>query len=309
VTAPEARGTIAAMPASEFPSHLDLLFSAEVVCLREESWDRVIRASSKRLGTATLDGLLAGDPFSNAMDTVEWPGPGAMPTQAEALALVADCGDSGPRTSAIALGFEPQVRVARWERCAAEIATDCGIGGFASAALRKLIEDEEENQKLLAEYEAKDGWSGLVLERQGQSLVLSSSGYGDGAYDAWWGMSEAGRPVCLAIDFDVLAEGVFTEGRVPLPLKRGTTEIPGLPSVRIAAGLFGRERPAVVAKGLAPLHYVYTRVVDAEGKLHAPKVEHGAKGTLKLDLRPFSSATTLVVRLVTGSRPMAIVRG
>jgi hypothetical protein len=296
------------MPATESPSHLDLLFSDGEVCLEEVAWDRVIRASSRKVGTATFDGLMVGDPFTG-MDDVKWPGPGALPSSAEAVALVADCKESGDRTAALALCFEPGVPVARWVRCEAEILVDSGTGGFVSAALRKTLESEDESHGLLEEYETRDGWTGVVLERQGQSFVASSSGWGDGAYDAWWGMSAAGRPVCLAIDFDVLTEGVFTEGQVPLPLKRGTTAVPGLPGVHVAAGLFSRERPKVVAKGLPQGHYVYTRVVDAEGKLHAPKVEHGAPGTLTLDLRPFAGARALIVRLVTGTKPMEIVAG
>ena len=114
------------MPATEVPSHLDLLFSAEAVSLKEVAWERVIRASSKRLGPATFDGLLVGDPFSNAMDAVKWPGPGALPSVAEALALVADCGESGDRTAALALCFETEP-VTSWTRCEAEIDTDLSL--------------------------------------------------------------------------------------------------------------------------------------------------------------------------------------
>jgi hypothetical protein len=294
------------MPATDHPCHLDLLFADGTVTLRDATNDRDLRASWRDLGPVALRGLLIGDPFSGSMVPVHWPGEGSVPATAVARVLVVDAAEEGDRVSALALLFEPSARITRWERCDATMETDCAIGGFASAALKPAIDDEEHDHALLERYEAADGWCGTVLTVDEQSVALSSTGYGDGAYDAWWGVTDDGTPAALAIDFDVLSEGVFEEARVPLPLPRGATRVAQLPHVHLNAGWFRRQRPQIVTSQLPDGHSVYTRVVDRSGKLRAPEVTHGTAG-FTIDLRPFDEPQALLIRMVTGYAPMEIV--
>ena len=286
---------------------LDLLFSGRPVILHDATWNRDVTAESRELGTVVLRGLLVGDPFSAGMTEIEWPGVGSMPTTATARAVVVDCRDSGDRVASLAVVFDAELTVANWVRCNAGVETDCCIGGFASAAIQGALDEEQTNERLLAEYENKDGWNGLILSRDNQSVVLASSGWGDGAYDAWWGLSSTGVPICVAIDFDVLSEDVFTEANVSLPLKGRLVKLPALPGVTLKAGLLKRTQPKVVTKRLPQGHSVYTRVFDSDGAMKAPKVTYDSSGGYSIDLRPFNKATSLIVRLVTGHRPMEIV--
>jgi predicted DNA-binding WGR domain protein len=49
-----------------------------------------------------------------------------------------------------------------------------------------------------------EDWATAILEPKTKAnIVLCSSGWGDGFYTSWWGLSKSGQPLCLLTDFDV----------------------------------------------------------------------------------------------------------
>ena len=101
---------------------------------------------------------------------------------------------------------------------------DSGTGCFcdlsAALALKALDEVEHANDNwegwLMAKLrkgmlESKQAWgSGSAVtvpdKRARANVVAFSSGWGDGFYGSWWGLSRKGEPLCLVTDFGVLPE-------------------------------------------------------------------------------------------------------
>lgn len=301
------------------PPYLDLFFRPGVTTVRDPEEDRVAQAWAKPLGRATFDGILACDPFDASMPAREagdidgppvvWPGPGALPRTADAFALVADFGLGG-QAAALLLRFDgPAVPPARWARGEATAYTDCDTAGFVSAPLRALIAEEKESDALRGEFDGGAGSeTGIILEREGQSIVVAQTP-DEGGYETWWGLARDGQPVCLAVDFELLTRSVFQEARVPLPVRRGTTRVSGLPGVRVRAGLLRPSRLTVTDGALSPGEYVYVRVADAAGVRHAPALARQGADGLRFDLRTVPAARELIIRRVTGTAPMEIDEG
>jgi hypothetical protein len=88
---------------------------------------------------------------------------------------------------------------------------DSGTGCFIDAAAVKLLDDHatpenDYNQDLIdlmeKTYVHTWSWMDHVLDSgTGANVIAFSSGWGDGAYPSYWGLDEAGAPVCLVTDF------------------------------------------------------------------------------------------------------------
>lgn len=99
---------------------------------------------------------------------------------------------------------------------------DSGTGCFcdlsAALALKALDEVEHANDNwdgwLMAKLrkgmlESKQAWgsgSAITVPDTRANVVAFSSGWGDGFYGSWWGLSKKGEPLCLVTDFGVLPE-------------------------------------------------------------------------------------------------------
>ncbi len=91
---------------------------------------------------------------------------------------------------------------------------DAGMGCFIDAdtlqALSKERAWEFYEQCVLGEMhkggEYRD-WANIVIDQDtGGNLVVFSSGYGDGVYPSYWGVSATGELCCLVTDFAILVE-------------------------------------------------------------------------------------------------------
>lgn len=112
------------------------------------------------------------------------------------------------------------------------------------------------------------------------NLVAFSSGWGDGAYSSYWGLSASGAALELVTDFRLLVRSQTQAVRLPLPLKRGPLLHPVLTALQLSA------------QALGPHRVELTGVCDVEATAHGPKgplgpVSSDAKGARRvLSLEP-----------------------
>jgi Protein of unknown function (DUF4241) len=88
---------------------------------------------------------------------------------------------------------------------------DAGTGCFMDAEAAKLLDGRstEENgynedliDRMQATYVPTWSWLDFPLDPvTGANVVAFSSGWGDGSYPSYWGLDDAGTPVCLVTDF------------------------------------------------------------------------------------------------------------
>lgn len=99
--------------------------------------------------------------------------------------------------------------VAGW-RSVGLIAIDSGNAAFFDPRLSSSIRSpdviERFNESLLAALEksARPTYSIAAIPWNGMTYVAFSSGFGDGTYPVFLGSSDAGRPVVVLVDFDIL---------------------------------------------------------------------------------------------------------
>ena len=128
---------------------------------------------------------------------------------------------------------------------------------------------------------------------------------GDGAYASWWGLDDAGAPVALYLDFDLLTELETDDAEFELPLGRGKLAHPVL-------ALHGaRARVPWLASNKLRVRYQPSKSVHARWKLPQGKyVRIGAKlranGTDYVLGTPPESAR-LVLRVSVGMRRMKVL--
>lgn len=281
-------------------AHLDLLCRDGRTALQDP--DGPLRYAARRaLGPVSFDGLVVGDLLTASFGPLTWTGPGSMPSSGTAFVLTVLWDVGHERTGALGIRFSEEP-VVRWVNAEVACGVDTGTVGFASADLADLIYESED---IFAEVDARDPWNGLLLDRGGKSVAISSSGWGDGFYDTFWGLDANGAPAWVAVDFDVLSMGVFDEVVIPLPLSRGRTEL--FDGVTMKVGLFTKKKPTITPK-LPTGQYVYTRVRTPDG-LKAPKVTWGSDlgRSMTLDLAPHPDADAFIARRVTHHAPMPIV--
>ncbi len=122
--------------------------------------------------------------------------------------------------------FESRKRELPIEQCEG-YGVDSGTGGFLDAATAEYLLRSRQNRD-------PEAYSICMSENQlaprlaafaslpppfERTLAVFSSGLGDGVYDSYWGMSDAGRPVCLLTDFN-LAGNPTMRPRAPHTLWR-----------------------------------------------------------------------------------------
>jgi hypothetical protein len=139
---------------------------------------------------------------------------------------------------------------------------DAGTGCFADASalpnldLVDAIEHANGNSEgwLLgasrAQYDANE-WASVILDpKTNANVVLFHSGFGDGRYPSFWGLSKADRPLCLVTDF-----GVYPRPRVDDRAVKRAGVGSGAHGPRRSAG-----RPSTAAAGALPAKVARIRV-------------------------------------------------
>ncbi len=99
---------------------------------------------------------------------------------------------------------------------------DALTGSFMDTATQALIKAEPggwptpsykalEKQLLTDNYRHSWGWASYHPDPSAHgNCVAFSSGWGDGVYSSYWGLDEAGEPLCLLTDFDVFTDEDWT---------------------------------------------------------------------------------------------------
>ena len=99
-------------------------------------------------------------------------------------------------------------------------AANVALMDFAGIGASSIASAEEAHQ----DHAGTDGV--FALPGSGAQVAMTTSGLGDGAYPAFWGLSQDGTLVDLVVDFLVAVEDVIST--VTLPLQPGPVDDPGL---------------------------------------------------------------------------------
>lgn len=160
--------------------------------------------------------VAACDPFAGAAPPFEARVPDGQHPVTLSVLRYADNGDERVACARVAFAARP---VARWRMAlvagqtldelgpgeAFGYAVDGGVGCFADARAAAALGDLDADA-LAEALEARevDTWSASEWPLGTGELVAFTSGLGDGIYTSWFGLDEAGSPVCLVTDFQLL---------------------------------------------------------------------------------------------------------
>lgn len=104
---------------------------------------------------------------------------------------------------------------------------DAGMGSFLDAVARASFDEATTDAWLAAlERNSVDTWTSHVAGIGKANVVMCSSGWGDGFYASWWGLSAEGHVVELVTDFEVLLGPVRETFELQLPLASGAVKHP-----------------------------------------------------------------------------------
>ncbi len=192
---------------------------------------KVSRLERREIGDLVLTSgrIVANDPLTFFQTE---PFTRAVPPRAYPVSIFiahrADSSGQADQRIAFALVTFRDEQPARWEMalCANQnIATlkkeqffgygvDAGTGAFMDADAAAIIKTRHHDSSLyedrlvdalVATYVHTLGWANFVLdEATGLNVVAFTSGWGDGAYPSFWGLSAHGDALCLLTDFLVL---------------------------------------------------------------------------------------------------------
>lgn len=206
--------------------------------------------------TVTSGRIAAGDPFTAPLDGTEGfrrrVPVGRHPVEVVLAKLPPD--DVRVACARVRFAEEPAVR---WEVAALDgleeledespprgFGVDSGTAGFYDGSTRLEADSALIEEWLEAcDRNYVDTWTWHASDSGGTSIVMFSSGCGDGVYLSYWGFDAAGRVVELVSDFEVLVAPIETTIRIPLPLPRGRVVHPGLAALGVSLEtplLFGR---------------------------------------------------------------------
>jgi hypothetical protein len=280
---------------------------------------RFVDADGARLAThvavigelALRSGSVAvGDPFTNLAAI---PGPGGpLPAGAYPVDACVITYPGGDRRIAVARLRLADAPPRRWGEAAEGAAVDAGTAAFADGAdidriLTEATGDALE-KALDASYVDTFGTALLDLGDGAGSVCAFSSGIGDGVYAAWWGLDDAGAPVALCLDFDLLTESETDDAELELPLRRGGVAHPVLARHGVRARVPWLA-PSKLHVRYQPPKYVHARWKLPDGTYaRLPTGELAARNRTVYDLRAPPQGARLALRVTVGSRRMRIER-
>jgi hypothetical protein len=129
---------------------------------------------------------------------------------------------------------------------------------------------------------------------------MFSSGWGDGSYGSYWGMSADGELVELVTDFEVLLGARNESIELPLPLPRGRAVVHPLlarQKVKVRAPLLSGNTVIISGDGVA-------RVELSDGS--PVEVTHRG-GSRRYTWKTAAAGARLIVAVMTGVKPLEVV--
>jgi hypothetical protein len=265
---------------------------------------RVVEVGELTLRSGTV---AIGDPFTNL---VPMPGPdGALPAGGYPVDVCVVTYPNDDRRIAVARLKLAERPASHWVRGSEVAAVDAGTAAFADAAdidrvLTEATGDVLE-KALDATYVNTYGTALLDPGSGARSVCAFSSGVGDGAYASWWGLDQAGAPVGLYLDFDLLTEPETDDAEFELPLGRGKLAHPVLARHGASARV-----PWLAANKLQvrhqPAKFVYPRWKLPEGRYVGIRGKFRANGNDYVLGTPPAGAR-LVLRVSVGTRRMKVL--
>lgn len=258
------------------------------------------------IGTLALPSgsVAVGDPFTGlaAMTGPNGPlPPGAYPVDV----CVVTYPNHDQRVAAARLRLR-DVPAKRWVEAVHGAGVDAGTAAFADGDDVGRMETQAASdalaKALAANYVHTYSTALLELDGGGGNVCAFSSGIGDGVYAAWWGLDEAGAPVALCLDFDLLTELETDNVELDVPLGRGGVSHPVLTKHAVKA------RVPWLASNKLHVHYQPPRHVHARWKLPDGSIQRiGGKlrtNRTDFDLTAPPQGARLILRVAVGMRRM-----
>lgn len=290
-------------------SDLELAFVSQGQRFRDDD-GATIAVRVESLGELELAGVAIGDPLASELQPVTPPtGTIAGRGRVELALARAEDGVEQVAAARVVLAETPVVRWVEVED--GVFGVDAGTAAFASAGAIAGLATETVAEELLGLLDEHDrgGWTWARVEVEGHSVVVFSSGHGDGIYASYWGLDAEGRAVALAIDFGLLIGRVFERFVVPRPHRRGRVDAPALTARGVTLRVpWLRPRWLEIHGARLPAeHRVYVRLTSP-GEAADRWIRHHFTGqdrrVFRIDLREVPAAAALAVRIVTGLRPL-----
>jgi hypothetical protein len=203
----------------------------------------------------------------------------------------------GPATAAVG--------ASTWVRASVDAGVDSGTCGFADGDVLWPPPEEAATEELLAILEASPATRAEALGPSvaavrhvvGDRVVFAfSSGYGDGIYPAYWGLDDAGEPVALCLDFELLITTETVDVVLPWPLGRGAVSDSALRDAGIEARVPWLSANKLVLRSTGERH-AYARWRHPEGTLSRPETRWISRGEVEIAFEGRPEGAVLVVRI------------
>lgn len=289
------------------PTDLDGLFAEPGTFVDPDGHRMDVRI--ERMAPITLDGVAIGDPLAGSMAEIHPPKGRIRRTGAVVELAVTAFDNDDERVAAARVRFTERA-VVSWVETEHGVAVDTGVAAIATAAALARLETEEGGDEVMRALDEtyRDTWSAARVELKGAEMCAFSSGFGDGAYPAWWGIDAEGHAAALVLDFEVLKVPVFDELSIARPTGRGRVAAPEATARGIELGVpwLSSSFLEIAAGALPKDHYAvfrFRRPGSAIYELakHQP-VGDARRRTFRIDLREVPTDAQMFVRIVTGYR-------
>jgi hypothetical protein len=274
---------------------------------------KTIEMSTRVLGTLDVPSgrLVACDPFTTEFAP---PSPGFARTAPTGVfpveVAIARFENGDQRIACARVRFaSPDERAVKWEPAFGEgqgpfedgslpgYGVDAGTGCFFDCAAVGDVGETDPDEWLVA-FQANqvDTWSWHVTAPEKASVILFSSGFGDGIYTSYWGFDASGAIVELVTDFEVLIGATWERFEIPLPLPRGAFDHPLLKqyAVTLRVPFFSRNSAKVGGKAFAKVELTDGTPVEMVWKL----------SSRHYSWKNAAPGAKLIVSVMTGTKPL-----
>ncbi len=112
-------------------------------------------------------------------------------------------------------GYEPD------DGYAPGFGVDSGTAAITDADRAGDLDNERDGEDLLNAINATSGREEFCFHPNApDALFCTRSGLGDGFYEVFWGLDDAGEPVCMVVDFGLMTVPIWKVATFPMPVRK-----------------------------------------------------------------------------------------
>jgi hypothetical protein len=234
------------------------------------------------------------------------PPAGAIPAGEFGVDLSVEHFEDGDQVVAAARVRFTEKPVVRWQRDPMEPEVHTGTVVFAEAAAAKGLQSEEGAEALQSTLAGTEEgiFSATRTTVQGAVVFVVALGSTDGMYSVWWGYDASGAVAALVVDFEVLVEPITVDLELTPPLPRGPLNQPELAAHGVRAWVPMLSPSKLLYEVNNGRHSLLAHWRLPDGSLQRLPFALRARNRRELTLRPVPPDARLLLRVITGSRPL-----